>query len=231
MRLADEADMSYTLVARNILEKWLEKNDSDSETGMKTSDVLKSCMKDPSLIKNPDLAYEIYLCCLYDDQYGNITEVMRQYVSFLHNKKKLTLLTINFFSSLGQEYEYYLQEIVKKNNLSFQSEDDLRVYGYDKTPDIKLNIPFAVDGFVINWIESKALFADPEVHRGYIKDQYSSYWNRFGTGLVIYWLGMVDAIIDPSEKRFIVRCNFPTNLTVMNPLSIAAIPNEKQEKT
>jgi hypothetical protein len=40
-------------------------------------------------------------------------------------------------------------------------------------------ICIAVDGQVINWIESKALFGDEEVHRGYLKDQLYSYWNRF----------------------------------------------------
>ena len=33
-----------------------------------------------------------------------------------------------------------MQEL-KKLDISFQNEDDLRLKGYDKTPDVKLNIP------------------------------------------------------------------------------------------
>lgn len=62
--------------------------------------------------------------------------------------------------------------------LAFRDEEHLRKYGYDKTPDVKLEVPIAVDGFVINWVESKALFGDEDVHREYMRNQYLSYWNR-----------------------------------------------------
>lgn len=62
--------------------------------------------------------------------------------------------------------------------LAFRPEDHLRQYGYDKTPDVKLDVPIAVDGKVVNWIESKALFGDEITHREYMKNQYLSYWNR-----------------------------------------------------
>jgi hypothetical protein len=65
-------------------------------------------------------------------------------------------------------------------NIPFRDEEHLRQHGFDKTPDIKLEIPFAVDGFIVNWIESKALFGDKEGHNTYFKDQYLSYWNRYG---------------------------------------------------
>lgn len=63
--------------------------------------------------------------------------------------------------------------------LAFRDEEHLRKYGYDKTPDVKLEVPVAVDGFVINWIESKALFGDSYVHSDYMKNQYLCYWNRY----------------------------------------------------
>lgn len=60
----------------------------------------------------------------------------------------------------------------------FLDENYLRKAGYDKTPDIKLDVPIAVDGKVINWIESKAIFADEKTHKKYLDTQLWSYWNR-----------------------------------------------------
>jgi hypothetical protein len=36
--------------------------------------------------------------------------------------------------------------------------------GHAKTPDIKLELPIAVNGRIVNWIDSKASFCDPLVH-------------------------------------------------------------------
>lgn len=65
-----------------------------------------------------------------------------------------------------------------KLGLAFRDEEYLRICGYDKTPDIKLEIPIAIDGFIVNWIESKALFGSENIHKEYTETQYMSYWNR-----------------------------------------------------
>ncbi len=55
---------------------------------------------------------------------------------------------------------------VEELGLAYLEEDQLRARGYDKTPDCKLEVPIAVDGHVVNWIESKASFGDEESHKG-----------------------------------------------------------------
>lgn len=93
----------------------------------------------------------------------------------------------------------------------------------------------AIDGQVINWIESKALFGDEDAHRAYLKDQLYSYWNRyfslfyqikiyhfnflfyrFGPGLVIYWFGYVKDLEKIHQNRTIlIRDSLPSNIILM----------------
>lgn len=79
---------------------------------------------------------------------------------------------------IGEEFEVKLKEMATNAGMVFYDENYLRRIGYDKTPDLKLAIPFMYQNKVIHWIESKALFGDYESHQKYIKSQLSSYTNR-----------------------------------------------------
>ena len=60
-----------------------------------------------------------------------------------------------------------------------------------KTPDTLLTTDIIVDGFVIKWVESKALFGSSEALEEHFKTQLLPYNSRYGPGLVIYWFGFV----------------------------------------
>lgn len=71
-----------------------------------------------------------------------------------------------------------LKEKLDEQNISYYDEKQLRTLGYDKTPDFKLDVPIAIEGRVVNWIESKATFGDEDTHQQYLNDQLISYFNR-----------------------------------------------------
>nr|CAG4636360.1 EOG090X0A0V [Eubosmina coregoni]SVE69939.1 EOG090X0A0V [Eubosmina coregoni] len=210
LKISDEVGLNPALMARAIIERHYQKPDKSKPSRQ----LISSLMKNTALIENEDLAFEAYLCLLDDDEYGPIADAAKQ--------------------SLGNEYEIRLRMELTERKLSFLHEDHLRMKGYDKTPDIKLEIPvgndglirilktswwilkISIDGQVINWIESKALFGDHDVHRGYLNDQLYSYWNRFGPGLVIYWFGHVTDLEKFHQKRTIlIRHELPSNITQM----------------
>ncbi|KAK9751812.1 Protein of unknown function TPD sequence-motif [Popillia japonica] len=190
LRIALQADISPCLIAKLILQKYYENVECDGENIN-----INKYLRDTTLIENIDLAYEVFLCTLYDDQYSPAVETMK--------------------SSIGQQYEILLHKQMTDLGIAFRDEEYLRKFGYDKTPDFKLEVPIAIDGFIIHWIESKALFGDEDVHKDYMKHQYSSYWNRFGPGLVIYWFGYIETIVQSSERRFIVRNDLPTDFVTI----------------
>ena len=63
--------------------------------------------------------------------------------------------------------------------------------------------------YVINWIDSKAMFADIITFQDNL-DQFKTYNNRYGRGLVIYWHGLSQDIYDSlTDDMIIVRDRFP----------------------
>uniref|UniRef100_A0A2K6FLE4 CDAN1-interacting nuclease 1 n=1 Tax=Propithecus coquereli TaxID=379532 RepID=A0A2K6FLE4_PROCO len=96
-----------------------------------------------------------------------------------------------------------------------KNEDQLRAKGYDKTPDFILQVPVAVEGHIIHWIESKASFGDECSHHAYLHDQFWSYWNRFGPGLVIYWYGFIQELDCNRERGILLKASFPTDIVTL----------------
>ncbi|XP_021186445.3 CDAN1-interacting nuclease 1 [Helicoverpa armigera] len=185
LQLSDCQGISPALFARSLLQGVY----SDSSQA-------KRCIKDTTLIEEKDLAYQVFMGIMNDNQYGPYADVIKQ--------------------SIGLEYELRLERELRLMNITFSDESVLRSRGYDKTPDFKLDVPIAVDGFIVNWVESKALFGDEENHSGYLKEQLLCYWNRFGPGLVIYWFGYLETLDSTPEvnSMFILRTSFPDKASI-----------------
>ena len=73
---------------------------------------------------------------------------------------------------IGLEYEAILNQKLAARRFPFLTEGDLRQRGDAKTPDALLTVPLLVRGRVVNWIDSKATFGDPDSHAAYHADQY-----------------------------------------------------------
>lgn len=200
LRIAKRYRFSSTQIGKIILEEHYKR-----KTGQETitKDVISRLLKNTALIDDKNLSTEVWLASLKDNNYGVTSEWIK--------------------SAVGYEYEKRAKKALEKLGLTYQDEHELRSKGYDKTPDIKLDIPFAYKGHVINWIESKALFGDEEHHSNYLKDQLWSYWNRFGPGLVIYWFGFIEELDKNRDKGILVSDHFPVDIVYCEPLKIQEI--------
>ncbi|KAJ8299642.1 hypothetical protein KUTeg_023702 [Tegillarca granosa] len=194
--MAEEIDLSPALLARIIVERHLSRTQYNGENAPKS--FVTQLMKDPSLISDPVLATEVHECVLSDDQYGSLVDSIKH--------------------SIGHEYEFKLKYNLDSHGIPYIGEEQMRARGYDKTPDTKLEVPISVDGHIVNWIESKASFGDEYSNKTYLKDQYWSYWNRFGPGMVIYWFGFIDELNCLQDKGIVLRDSFPENIVKLNPL-------------
>lgn len=93
----------------------------------------------------------------------------------------------------GSTYESLLESHLARHGVPFVTEAAQRVTGLaHKTPDIRLLSPILVHGQLVNWIDSKAQFADGKIKQQHLDTQLRSYVNRFGKGMVIYWLDFVE---------------------------------------
>jgi hypothetical protein len=96
-------------------------------------------------------------------------------------------------SQTGSEYESLLESHLTAHGIPFQSEEAQRLTAKAvKTPDALLSTPIMVHGHVVNWIDSKAQFADPTIKKDHLDKQLRAYVNRLGPGMVIFWLDFVE---------------------------------------
>ncbi|KAF0044151.1 hypothetical protein F2P81_003309, partial [Scophthalmus maximus] len=164
LELANEVDLSPALMARIILDRFLQ----DLEGGMPSpvfSPFPAHCMGflthltslPPTLFARHNISSPSFQCTINDCCYGPLVDCIKH--------------------AIGQEHEVLLCDKLKERNLSFLDENQLRAMGYDKTPDIILEVPIAVEGHIVHWIESKASFGDDYSHRTYLNEQFWSYWN------------------------------------------------------
>jgi len=195
LKIAKENRYSPMQIGKIVLEETLKENNIQGD-----QTIIKEQLKNTALIEDPKLSTEIWLANLKDNNYGVTSEWIK--------------------SSIGYEYEKKAKKELEKLGLSYHDEYELRSKGFDKTPDIKLDIPFAYKGLVINWIESKALFGDEQNHKKYLKDQLLTYYNRFGPGLVIYWFGFIEELDINREQGILICDHFPQkqNIEFWNPL-------------
>ncbi|XP_043371653.1 CDAN1-interacting nuclease 1 isoform X14 [Dermochelys coriacea] len=155
LELANEVDFAPSLMARIVLERFLK----EQEGAIPSKTLINSMLRDPSQIPDGVLANQVYQCTVNDYCYGPLVDCIKH--------------------AIGHEHEVLLREMLLEKNLSFLAEEQLRAKGYDKTPDFILEVPVAVEGHIIHWIESKASFGDECSHQAYLHDQFWSYWNRY----------------------------------------------------
>ncbi|XP_065360521.1 CDAN1-interacting nuclease 1 [Calliphora vicina] len=182
LNIAREERIGPVMMCRSLL-----KTKYDFNSKMK----LTKLMRYPHLIEDPLLSANVAQCLCSDSQDGPLIDLKRRV--------------------LGEEYEFKLKEMANKSGMHYYDENDLRRLGYDKTPDIKMILPFLYKGEVINWIESKANFGDIKTHKWNIQQQLNSYCNRFGAGIIIYWFGYHESTpkLPDNSIGIIVLDDFP----------------------
>uniref|UniRef100_A0A9J8DH57 CDAN1-interacting nuclease 1 n=1 Tax=Cyprinus carpio carpio TaxID=630221 RepID=A0A9J8DH57_CYPCA len=170
LELANQVDLSPALLARLIVECFLEERQASVAA---SRHVLNNMLREPYLIPDLLLAKHVEQCTVNDCCYGPLVDCIKH--------------------AIGLEHEDLLRDKLRERNLSF----------------------LAVDGHIVHWIESKASFGDDHSHHTYLNEQFWSYCNRFGPGLVIYWYGFISELDCQRDRGILLRDGFPSDIVTL----------------
>ena len=198
LAMAERESVAPCILARLVLGEHAQAQQANgngtSNNAAARKRLVSAQLRQPELIENARLRADVRDCVVFDDNYSPLVEKLRH--------------------TIGVEYEYRLQARLRNLRIPFLTEADMAARGYPKTPDIKFEVPILIENrFVINWIESKASFGDPETLANALRDQFTAYSNRYGPGLVIYWFGHVkpDAEV---ENGVLIRAELPPSSSI-----------------
>ena len=201
--MSNEIGIAPILMARLILDGFIKQDTLElaDQESIKNKDKISISflIRETHLLKNGRLGYEIMECCFLDEDYGPSIDLVKNLI--------------------GLEYEGKLERLLVKHGISFVKEKELREKGFDKTPDVKLDIPICLsNGSLISWIDSKATFGDEQSHSDYYENQFKFYLNRFGSGLVIYWFGYLKDIekFNFNSNSISICDKFPCDFTQLD---------------
>jgi len=191
--VAAEAAYSPYMLARAVLQARVP--DQHNVAAVKAQ--VKNTLRNLALVDDDFLRGEIELAQCVDRHYSPHMDMLRH--------------------DLGLENEFRLQRHLQALGVAFETERELEARGFPKTPDVRLPVPIGLEtetGEVeaVHWIDSKAMFG----LRGEANEnveQLKGYVNRFGPGMVIYWMGFHPDLLIPHVA---IRDRFPDNVVLLS---------------
>mmetsp|Transcript_31129 Transcript_31129/g.69187 ORF Transcript_31129/g.69187 Transcript_31129/m.69187 type:complete len:297 (-) Transcript_31129:238-1128(-) len=222
LAISASVDFPPCMLVRRMLESMLRVSKQSIGDILKCPDLLAQAARvevDAVLLSR--LSRDIARCVYADCSYSPFSDMAKQ--------------------ATGLEYEMLLMKRLSDIGVPFWTEDDLRAQGFYKTPDVWLQVPIAVRPSAgddmrggaaawrtVTWIDSKATFGDDRMHYKQLEEQYKTYVNRYGPGLVIYWFGFIEDLAG-SDPSVTVLADFPDPANIaMLPRLAAAHPSMQQ---
>ena len=204
--IANELNFNYYKIAKTYLESIKIYNSNTEQI------TINKFLDNPTIITNTIIRNDILKCLLND----NICSVENNLISECYGKQyecilyeKLTYLHINYETEddLRAQGRSKTPDVLltlpmltipihtlPTSTTTNTANSNTTTHNASTTPITNNSIQVS-DLCLVNWIDSKAMFADEVTFREHII-QYKAYNNRYGKGLVIYWFGFIDSILE-----------------------------------